>query len=85
MFYDKEDVQPAVSAATQLFGAVAQYHPTPFTYLAIETPKYGKIWYGDVSSDTPIREKCENLAKTLGEPITALDMGTNYPLFNITP
>jgi len=86
MFYDKDDVQPAVNAAIELFGRQAQYQPSPFMYLAIETPKYGTIWYGDVQMDvTTVKERCGELSKKINEPVSALDLGTGYMVFNTTP
>lgn len=84
MFYTKEDVQPVVNAATELFGPPAQYQPTPFMYLALTTPKYGRIWYGDTSMDaTSVRTACLELAKAIQEPIIVIDLGTNHPVFTI--
>lgn len=86
MFYSHEDVTPAVTAAVQVFGPQAQYQSHPFTYLAISTPKYGKIWYGDVSMDlASIKLACSELAKKIQEPITALDLGTNHQIFATNP
>lgn len=86
MFYTKDDIQPAVNATAELFGSQAQYQPSPFMYLAIETPKYGTLWYGDTQLDAnTVKERCRTLSKTINEPISAIDLGTGYLVFNSTP
>lgn len=68
MFYTEEDIQPVVDAAISIFGKQAQYYPAPFKYVELETPKYGKIWYGEVQYDsTIIYEKVLQLSKKINE------------------
>jgi hypothetical protein len=59
MFYSEEDVQPAVTQATMIFGQVGRMDPlAEFKNVSIATKQFGKLWYGDVSSrdlDTNIR------------------------------
>lgn len=84
MFYDEQDVQPAVNAAIEIFGKQAQYQPDPFVYLSIETPKFGIIWYGDITGDYgTAREKATQLAAKLGEKIIARDLGTSAEIISI--
>lgn len=83
MFYTKEDVEPAISTAIDIMGMPGQYLPIPFTYLAIETPKYGTIWYGDTQmNDEMIKEKCSLLSKKINEPVSAINLGTGYLVYN---
>lgn len=78
MFWGAEDIQPVVNAATEVFGKPAQYHNDPCVYVSVETPKYGCIWYGDVSGDFgTIREYAMTLTAKLGEKIIVREMGTS--------
>jgi hypothetical protein len=78
MFWAAEDIQPVVNAATGVFGPQAQYHMDPYVYISVETPKYGCVWYGDVSGDFgTVRERAMTLTAKLGEKITVREMGTS--------
>lgn len=78
MFWSAEDIQPAVNAATEIFGKQAQYEVDPYVFISVETPKYGCIWYGDIAGDFgTVREKVLTLTAKLGEQITVREMGTD--------
>lgn len=78
MFYTAEDVQPVVNAAIEVFGKQAQYRPSPFVYISIEIPKYGCVWYGDVSGDySTVKELSNKLSTKLNEPVRVRDLGTS--------
>jgi hypothetical protein len=83
MFWTDEDIQPAVSAAEQIFGKQAQYHTAPYVHVAVETPKYGKIWYGDISGTfQTVQEMGSKLATKLNETISVIDLTTGNTVFN---
>lgn len=78
MFYTEEDIQPVVDAATKMFGIPGRYETSPFVYVAVETPKYGKIWYGDVSGDySTLRVKSVELAKLINESVSIIDLSND--------
>jgi hypothetical protein len=78
MFWTEEDIQPAVNAATKVFGTSAQYHLDPCVYVSVETPRYGCIWYGDVTGDFgTVREHAMALIAKLGDKIIVREMGTS--------
>lgn len=84
MFWNEDDIQPTVNTAIEIFGTQAQYQPEPFVFVSIETPKFGPIWYGDISGDyTTVKEKVTQLAGKLGETVTARDMGTSAVIITV--
>lgn len=52
MFYTEEDVQPAVTAAEQIFGKPGSmdYGKNVLYNVHVFTREFGKLWYGDVSA-----------------------------------
>lgn len=78
MFWSAEDIQPAVNAATEIFGKPAQYKVGQYVFISVETPKYGCIWYGDIEGnvDTVI-QLSDKLSSKLNEPINVRDLGTS--------
>lgn len=82
MFWTEEDIQPAVTAAESTFGRQAQYHSSPFVDIIIETPKFGTIWYGDVSGTvSDVAERAQSLSSKLNDIITVRDAGTLSVIF----
>lgn len=78
MFWSEEDIQPVVTAAEQIFGKQGQYHANPFTYVSIEHPKFGTVWYGDIAGTSEtVRELTTALTTKTGEKFVARDMGTS--------
>lgn len=51
MFWTEDDIQPVVDAAVEVFGKQGQYYPKPFTFIKVENPKFGTVWYGDIQGD----------------------------------
>jgi hypothetical protein len=51
MFYSEDEVQPAVTHATMLFGRVGTIDPVAeHKNVCIATKQFGKLWYGDVTA-----------------------------------
>lgn len=73
MFWTEEDIQPVVDAAKTVFGTVGNMSMEPNTNwdVCVETPRFGKIWYGDVEGGVEtLIQKRQELEKMLGEAIT---------------
>jgi hypothetical protein len=72
MFWTEEDISPVVQVANSVFGPVGNMSMEPNTNynVAIETARFGKIWYGDVEGgvETLIRKKQE-LERLIGEDV----------------
>lgn len=69
MFWNEEDVQPAVDMATEMFGTVGNMSETKNTLknVFIFSKQYGKLWYGDIEDTTDnVRQKCGQIAQKLG-------------------
>lgn len=69
MFWNEEDIQPAVDMATEMFGTVGNMSETKNTLknVFIFSKQYGKLWYGDIEDTTDnVRQKCSQIAQKLG-------------------
>lgn len=51
MFWTEEDIQPIVDAAVEVFGKQGQYFTKPFTFIKVESSKFGTVWYGEIEGD----------------------------------
>lgn len=72
MYYTEEDIQPAVTIATELFGPAGNMmHGKNMKYnVMIATAKFGKIWYGDVDGSTEyINSLLTILSQRAGTPV----------------
>ena len=75
MFWQEEDVQPAVNAATSIFGEPNQYFygDNVFKNVTIMTREYGKIWFGDVQLDETLeggfRDSLRSLSKRINQRV----------------
>jgi hypothetical protein len=75
MFYTEEDVQPAVTKATELFGPVGNIKMgnNVIRDTMIATREFGKIWYGDIDfGNDPsrvLREHCRILSQKIGQKV----------------
>lgn len=81
MFWQEEDVQPAVDRAVEMFGRVGSVHygKSVKMNISLATKEYGKIWYGDVDmDDNTFMTNCSNLAKALNSNIYIFDAGNNF-------
>lgn len=79
MFYVEEDIQPAVTIASELFGPVGNMleGKNVLHNIHIGTFQYGKIWYGDVEETSDyILELCVILSKRIG--VTALVVDESF-------
>lgn len=85
MFYSEEDVQPAVTQATMIFGQVGRIDPAAeFKNVSVATKQFGKLWYGDVFAhdlDTNIRL----LHATVGQQIFIFLNDNDFNYTKITP
>lgn len=72
MFWTEEDIQPVVDAAVKMFGSQGMYYyyPSNVCMLTVSSPKFGKIWHGEV-------EKTQQQATDM---VKALSQATNEPL-----
>lgn len=81
MFYTREDIEPAVKAAEELFGKQAQYvvnDGKEFVYIGLETPKYGMIWYGDYPGTfSEVSLLADTLAARISQKVKVIDLGTS--------
>jgi hypothetical protein len=75
MFWQEEDVQPAVNAANSIFGEPNQYFygDNVFKNVTIMTREYGKIWFGDVQLDETLeggfRDSLRSLSKRINQRV----------------
>jgi hypothetical protein len=72
MFWTEEDIQPVVDAATKMFGSQGMYYyyPSNVCMLTVSSPKFGKIWHGEV----------EKTQQQVAEMVAALSQATNERL-----
>lgn len=81
MFWVKEDIEPAVKVAEELFGKQAQYvfnDKKEFVYIGLETPKFGMIWYGDVEGTfNTVNALAQVLSTKIGHPVKVIDLSTS--------
>lgn len=72
MFYTEEDIQPVVDAAISVFGTPGNMSNEPNTSynVYVETAKFGKIWYGDITGNAEsLMQKKNELEKLIGETV----------------
>jgi len=75
MFWQEDDVQPAVNSATKLFGKQNQYHHGINTLknVTIYTAEYGKLWFGDVclgeAMEGGFKDKLRLLSKLINQRV----------------
>jgi hypothetical protein len=74
MFWQAEDVQPAVNAAVKMFGPQGRMSTgkNVFYNVAVFTREYGKLWYGDISKDG-ISEKLKMLSASINMNVSLVD------------
>lgn len=78
MFYTAEDVNPAVAAATEVFGKVGSMleGKNVLYNITIATREYGKLWYGDLEMSTEeLHNKCKTLGQKIGQKVYFLKDG----------
>lgn len=75
MFWTEEDVKPVVNEVVKLFGPVG-YMTTEKPVLcnvSLATKEFGKLWYGDITDDTPtLTKKMGTLAQSIKQKIYIL-------------
>lgn len=72
MYWTEEDIQPAVTVATELFGPAGNMmHGKNMKHnVMVATDKFGKIWYGDVDGSAEYIESLLNiLSQRIGTPV----------------
>ena len=74
MFWQTEDVQPAVKAVTEVFGQVGRMETgkNVLYNVSIFSRQYGKLWYGDLVN-VGISEKLTTLSTKLGMLLSVVD------------
>ena len=74
MFWQAEDVQPAVKAVAEVFGKVGAMETgkNVLYNVSIFSRQYGKLWYGDLINDG-ISEKLSTLSTKLGMSLSVVD------------
>ena len=74
MFWQAEDIQPAVNAAVKMFGPQGRMDTgkNVFYNVSVFTKEYGKLWYGDISKDG-IGEKLKMLSATINMNVSLVD------------
>ena len=74
MFWQAEDVQPAVNAAVKMFGRQGRMDTgkNVFYNVSVFTREYGKLWYGDISKDG-VGEKLKMLSATINMNVSLVD------------
>lgn len=74
MFWQAEDIQPAVNAAVKMFGPQGRMDTgkNVFYNVSVFTREYGKLWYGDISKDG-IGEKIKMLSATINMNVSLVD------------
>ena len=79
MFWQEEDVQPAVDIATQIFGPVGtmMVNENVAHNVSIATREFGKLWYGDVQL-SELATKATELNKKLGKAVYVFDVNNSF-------
>jgi hypothetical protein len=74
MFWQSEDVQPAVDAAVKIFGKQGNMEigKNVLYNVSIFTPAFGKLWYGDVSM-FDISAKLKELGTSINMQVSIVD------------
>jgi len=74
MFWQAEDVQPAVKVVTEVFGPAGRMETgkNVLYNISIFSREYGKLWYGDLVNEG-ISEKLTTLSTKLGMSLSVVD------------
>ena len=74
MFWQAEDIQPAVKVVAEVFGKVGSMETgkNVLYNVSIFSRQYGKLWYGDLVNDG-ISEKLTSLSTKLGMSLSVID------------
>ena len=74
MFWQAEDIQPAVKVVAEVFGKVGNMETgkNVLYNVSIFSRQYGKLWYGDLVNDG-ISEKLTSLSTKLGMSLSVID------------
>ena len=74
MFWQAEDVQPAVKVVADVFGKVGNMETgkNVLYNVCIFSRQYGKLWYGDLINEG-ISEKLSTLGTKLGMSLSVID------------
>ena len=81
MFYDEEEVQPAVDIAAELFGYPGRLidgHKV-MRNTSIATRQFGKLWYGDIdTASTDLEATCIALSQRIGQEVYVFGEDNNF-------
>ena len=74
MFWQAEDIQPAVKVVAEVFGKVGNMETgkNVLYNVSIFSRQYGKLWYGDLINEG-ISEKLSTLGTKLGMSLSVID------------
>lgn len=81
MFWNEEDVQPAVNKAVELFGPVGRmaYGKNVRHNMSVATKEFGKIWYGDIDmDDATFTERCKALSTEIKQTLYLFSLDNSY-------
>jgi hypothetical protein len=83
MFWQAEDIQPAVNAAVKMFGPQGRMEvgKNIMYNASIFTKEFGKLWYGDISRDG-LSGNLAKLSAAINMTVYVID--DNFNIHNIT-
>jgi len=79
MFWQAEDVQPAVDVASKLCGKVGNvsFSKHALHNVSIATREFGKLWYGDIES-TDVVAILNNISGAINQKVFVLDESFDF-------
>lgn len=74
MFWQEEDIQPAVNAAVKMFGAqgTVEVGKNIIYNASIFTREFGKLWYGDLNTNG-LFDKLTALSSAINKKVYVVD------------
>jgi hypothetical protein len=81
MFYENDDIQPAVNVATEMFGNVGKMlHGKNVLYnVTLATREFGKIWYGDMDTIAMSpQSQCAVLSQRINQTVYMFDNSNTF-------
>lgn len=81
MFYDKDDVQPVVNIATEMFGVSGRmlYGKNVLYNVTLATKEFGKIWYGDMDTIAMSPQtQCGVLSQRINQTVYMFDNSNTF-------
>jgi len=86
MFYQNDDVKPAVLMCESLLGPNGRIVENGIKNLAVATDAFGKIWYGDMDGPNLDVDTLQKIANVLSVQVHLLDStGYGRPIHTFYP